>query len=172
MVSISYFLTNSIILCTVKPRIFQFTVAITLSNSTMKCLILISLLISKIISITAEKSIIADLQPQEGYHADLGQWITFMAKVDDDCGVKDVNIRIHGYAVTGYKSRDSESCPSGYFCKDYTFAAVGQNWWKVEVENLCGQYTETQSQYFCAHVCPRYLRNSIKGVEMNERLEN
>ena len=135
-------------------------------------LVLISLLISKITLILADKSIIEDLQPQDGYYADLGTWITFMAKVDDDCGVKDVNIRIHGYALVGYESRDSASCPLGYFCKDYTFAAVGQNWWKVEVENLCGQYTETPSQYFCADVCPRYLRNSINSEPIYDSLEN
>ena len=134
--------------------------------------LLISLIISNVSSTLANKSIIEDLQPQEGYRADLGTWITFMAKVNDDCGVKDVNIRIHGYAVEGYKSRDSGSCPSGYFCKDYTFAVLGQNWWKVEVENLCGQYTETQSQYFCADVCPRYLRNSIKKGPRNDRHKN
>ena len=138
----------------------------------MYYLLLISILISKITLTSADKSIITDLLPKEGYHADLGKWITFMAKVEDDCGIKDVNIRIHGYAVVGYQSRDSTSCPSGFFCKDYTFAAVGQNWWKVEVENLCGQYTETPSQYFCADICPRYLRNSINSESITDPLKN
>ena len=137
----------------------------------MKYLLLISLLLSKISSLVAAKSVITDMQPQQGYYADLGTWTTFMAKVEDGCGVEDVNIRIHGYSLVGYESRDSESCPSGYFCKDYIFASAGQNWWKIEVENLCGQYTETPSQYFCTETCPRHLRTSL-DEHINDRLKN
>ena len=135
-------------------------------------LLLISLLSLSFVQIMAVPPVVTDMQPADGFYADIGVWVTFMAKIHDpDCGMGDVHINIFGHAVVGYESRDSPSCPSGYFCKDYMFAIPGQNWWTIEVESLCAHYVQAPIHYFCVDVCPRHLRNGREG-KMRETLQN
>ena len=106
----------------------------------MKIFLLISLLLSNIATTISQGTCCADdntkpnvsnIQPANKYTANVNEWITFKAKVNDRCGIESVHIDIHGYALTGHEVRDTVGCPPGFFCKDYRFQTMGENYWTV-----------------------------------------
>ena len=110
---------------------------------------------------------ISYMEPVTGFTANVNEWITFKAKVNDQCGVSDVSLEIQGYALTGYETKDTIDCPSGYFCKDYRFPTMGENWWHVEAIDSCGVKRITGDARFYIGSCPRHLRSPMKAASFD-----
>merc|ERR1712157_3436 len=70
----------------------------------------------------------------------------------------------NGYAINGYQTKKTESCPPGYHCLDYKFPTTGQNWWNMEATDVCGLRRITGNANFCVGACPRYLRESKETI--------
>ena len=143
----------------------------------MKTFTLISLLLANISAVTSQptccevdhtKPNVSNMQPTNRYTADVNEWITFKAKVNDACGVASVNISIQGYALSGYETRETVSCPAGYFCRDYRFPTTGENSWTVEAVDNCGLRRITGAANFCVGSCPRYLRSSTEALSRKD----
>ena len=134
---------------------------------TMKTLLLLSILASKIKTIVSAtcceldhtKPNVSNIYPVNGITVNANDWVTFKAEINDNCGVSSVNISIQGYALDKHETRDTVSCPPGYFCRDYRFLTVGENWWTVEATDSCGLQRITGQTHFCVGSCPRYLRS-------------
>ena len=104
------------------------------------------------------------MQPSNKYTANVNEWITFKAEVNDACGIASVSIDIQGYALSGHETRDTVGCPAGHFCKDYRFSSTGENSWTVEAVDNCGLRRITGAAHFCVGSCPRYLRLSAEAL--------
>ena len=147
----------------------------------MKPSLLLSLAAIKLASITSQptccqisqvKPNVSNIEPKNGYTANVNEWITFKAEVTGACGVSSVNINLQGYALTNHEVRETVGCPSGYFCKDYRFATMGENWWHIEAIDNCGIKRMTGDAHFCIGACPRYLRSSAEALSNMDALSN
>ena len=145
----------------------------------MKTLLLISLVTLKTTAVVSQvtcctidhtKPNVSNMQPANQFSANVNEWITFKAEVNDACGVASVNINIEGYALNGHETRDTIDCPPGQFCKDYRFPTMGENWWTVEATDGCGLKRITGDAHFCIGSCPRYLRSSAEALSNTEAL--
>ena len=139
----------------------------------MKIFTLISLLLSNISVVASQvtccevdrtKPNVSNMQPSNKYTANVNEWITFKAEVNDACGIASVSINIQGYALSGHETRETVGCPAGHFCRDYRFPAMGENSWTVEAVDNCGLRRITGAAYFCVGSCPRYLRSLAEAI--------
>ena len=115
---------------------------------------------------------VSNMEPVNGYTANVNEWITFKAEVTGACGVCSVNINIQGYALTNHEVRETIGCPSGYFCKDYRFPTMGENWWNIKAIDNCGMKRITGDAHFCIGACPRYLSLSVEALSNKDALSN
>ena len=106
------------------------------------------------------------------FTANVNEWITFKAEVNDAWSVASVNIKIEGCALTGHETRDTIYCPPGHYCKDYCFPTMGENLSKVEATDGRGLQRITGDAHFCIGPCPIHLRSSAEALSNTDALSN
>ena len=107
---------------------------------------------------------VSDRSPTVGTVVGTNEWTTFSAAISDNCGLAQVHVNVYGYALSGFQTRITPSCPPGYYCLDYSFPTSGQNWYSVEAIDNCGLKRTLGNSTFCVESCPRDLRLSSSNL--------